>query len=64
MTLHYITFRAFGIHFHPKRLTKSIFVERESKISLWYIKIGIELFSSIHIYETNRTIFVIAKLPA
>jgi len=33
-------------------------------ISLWYLKIGIELFWSIHIYETNRTNFVIAELPA
>jgi len=53
----------FGRHFYPKRLTKSTFVEGNSYISLWYIKIGIEMFSSIHIYETNRTSFVITKLP-
>jgi len=27
----------------------------DSNISLWYIKIGIELFSSIHSYEANFT---------
>jgi len=35
------TFRAFGRHFYPKQLTKSTFVERDSNISLWCIKIRI-----------------------
>jgi len=30
-----VTFRAFGRHFYPKRLTISTFVERGSNISLW-----------------------------
>jgi len=33
-----------GRHFYPKRLRKSTFVEGDGNISLWYIKIGIELF--------------------
>jgi len=36
------TFRAFVRRFYPKRLTKSTFVEGDSNISLWYIKIRIE----------------------
>jgi len=52
------TFRAFGRRFYPKRLTKSTFVEGIYNISLWYLKIRIELFSSIPIYETNRTSFI------
>jgi len=58
------TFRAFGRHFYPKRLTKSTFVERDSNISLWYIKIRIEQVSSIHNCKANRMSFIIARLPA
>jgi len=45
-----LTFRAFGRRFYPKQLTKSTFVERDSNISLWYIKIRIEQVS----IEYNR----------
>jgi len=56
------TFRAFGRHFYPKGLT---FVEGDSDIWLWYINIErIELFSSVHSYEVNRTSFITAGLPA
>jgi len=58
------TFRAFGRRFYPKRLTKSTFVEGDSNISLWCIKIRIEQVSSIHSYEVNRTSFIIARLSA
>jgi len=44
---HTFTFRAFG------RLTKSTFVERDTTISLWYIKIRIEQVSSIHNCKAN-----------
>jgi len=68
----YLCFLCFYIHLHLghladafiQRLTKSTFVEGDSNISLWYPKIRIELFSSIPIYVKNRTIFIIAKLPA
>jgi len=47
--------RAFGRRrFYPMRLTKSTFVEGDSNISLWYIKIGIEQDSSIHNCRVNR----------
>jgi len=58
------TFRAFGRRFYPKRLTKSTFVEGDSDISLWYIKIRIEQVSSIHSCEANRTSFIIVRLSA
>jgi len=58
------TFRAFGRRFYPKQHTKSTFVERESYISLWYIKIRIEQVSSIHNRKVNRMSFIIAMLPA
>jgi len=54
----------FGGCFYPNRLTESTFVERDSNISLWYIKIRIEQVSSIHSGEANRTSFIIARLPA
>jgi len=41
---------------------KSTFVEGDSNISLWYIKIRLELLLSIHSYEANRTSFIIVKL--
>jgi len=53
------TFRVFGRRFYPKRLTKSPFVERDSNISLWYIKIRIEQVSSIHNCKVNRTVRVL-----
>jgi len=46
------TFKAFGRCFYPKRLTKNTFVERDSNISLWYIKIRIEQVSA----------FIVARL--
>jgi len=61
------TFRALGRHFYPKRLTiylKSTFVEGDSNILLWYIKIRIEQVSSIHNCKANGTSFIIARLPA
>jgi len=54
----------FGRHFYPKRLTESTFVEVDSNISLWYIKIRIEQVSSVHSCKANRTSFIIAWLPA
>jgi len=53
------TFREFGRRFYPKRLTKSTFVEGDSNISLWYIKIRTEQFSGILSYEANRTSCII-----
>jgi len=50
--------------FYSKRLTKSTFAERDSNISLWYIKIRIEQVSSVHNCKINRTSFIIARLPA
>lgn len=40
-------FRAFGTRLYPKRLATSTCVEGHGNLSLWYIKIGMELFSSI-----------------
>jgi len=54
MKIFTFTFGAFGRRFYPKRLIKSTFVERDSNISLWYIKIRIEQVSGIHSYEANR----------
>jgi len=60
-----IRFRAFGRRFYPISVyTKSTFVEGDSYIPLWCIKIRIELFASIHSYEANIKSFIIAKLPA
>jgi len=42
LTTFTFTFRALARCFYPKRLIKSIFVERDRNISLWYIKIRIE----------------------
>jgi len=47
-------FMEFGRRFYPKRLTKR-YVEGDSNISLWYIKIRIEQVSSIHSCKANRT---------
>jgi len=50
---------------YPKPLTISTFVEREAAIyHWWYIKIRIELVSSIHNFKVNRTSFIIARLLA
>jgi len=58
------TFRAFGRRFYPKRFTISTFVDGDSNILLWYIKIRIEQVSSIHNCKVNGTRFIIARLPA
>jgi len=57
---HTFTFGAFGRCFYPKRLTKSTFVERDSNMLLWYMKI-IEQVSSIHSCKANRMSFIIAN---
>jgi len=57
------TFRPFGRRFYPKRLTKSACVEGDSNVSLWYIKIRIELVLSVHSCEANRTSFIIVAFP-
>jgi len=55
------TFRAFGRRFYPKRLITSTFIEGDgSTISLWYIKIRMELVSSVHSCEVKGTRFTIA----
>jgi len=45
------TFRACGRCFYPRLITISTFVERDSNLS--YIKIRIELVSSIHNFKDN-----------
>jgi len=62
--------KGYNLHLHLGHLADAFIqsdlqrVHFEGVAALWYLKIRIELLSSIPIYETNRTSFIIAKLPA